>query len=272
MVRGNLHIFTSSNFTYSTMELFETVLWIVAGTGLVVFIALYFVDAGYGKLISGKWGPTIPSRIGWIIMECPIFFVMLYLWWTSSVRYDIPYLLFLLFFELHYFHRSFVFPLRSRGNSRMPIAIVLMSIAFNFVNGYIQGWWLFRLSPEFSPYSPSWIGSWQFIAGTVLFFLGMLINRNSDEIIRSLRKPGDTAHYFPKAGMYRFVTSANYFGEIMEWAGWAVLTWSWSGAVFCWFTCANLVPRANSIYHRYEQEFPEEIEKLHPKRVFPFIY
>lgn len=254
------------------MEKFETLLWAVAALGLAVFIALHFVDAGYGKLISGKWGPTIPSRLGWVIMECPVFFVVLYLWWTSEVRYDIPYLVFLLLFELHYFHRSFVFPLRSRGSSRMPIVIVAMSIAFNLLNGYIQGWWLFRLAPLYSPYLTSWVGSWQFVAGCILFLAGMVVNRNSDEVIRNLRRPGDTAHYFPRAGMYRYVTSANYFGEIVEWAGWALLTWSWAGAVFLWFTCANLVPRANSIYHRYGEEFPGQMEEMRPKRIFPFIY
>ncbi|MBO4499515.1 MAG: DUF1295 domain-containing protein [Bacteroidaceae bacterium] len=254
------------------MEIFDTVLCIVAIAGAVVFFSLYFVDAGYGKLISGKWGPTIPSRLGWIVMESPVFFVMLVLWWTSDVRWISPYVVFLFLFELHYFHRSFVFPLRNRGNSRMPLAIVFMSILFNMVNGYIQGWWIFRIAPELAVYQPSWLISWKFLAGITLFFAGMLINRHSDEVVRNLRKPGDTSHYFPKTGLYRYVTSANYFGEIIEWLGWAVLTWSMAGLVFCWFTCANLVPRANAIYHHYEKEFPEEFDGKRLKRVFPFIY
>lgn len=254
------------------MDSFTSVLWIVTIAGVVVFFSLYFVDAGYGKLISGKWGPTIPSRLGWIVMESPVFFVMLILWWTSDVRFSLPYVVFLLLFELHYFHRSFVFPLRNRGKSRMPVAIVFMSILFNLVNGYIQGWWLFRLAPQQAAYQSSWLGGWQFIAGTVLFLTGMFVNRQSDEVVRNLREPGDTSHHFPKAGMYHYVTSANYFGEIVEWLGWAVLTWSWAGMVFFWFTCANLVPRANSIYHHYEREFPDEFDGKHLKRVFPFIY
>ena len=64
----------------------------------------------------------------------------------------------------------------------------------------------------------------------------------------TLRKPGDTRHYLPQKGMYRYVTSANYFGEILEWAGWAILTCSLSGLVFLWWTIANLVPRANAIW------------------------
>lgn len=49
------------------MEEFKTILWIVAGVGLVVFFALYFVNAGYGKFRTSNWGPTIPSLINYLI-------------------------------------------------------------------------------------------------------------------------------------------------------------------------------------------------------------
>ena len=87
----------------------------------------------------------------------------------------------------------------------------------------------------------------------------MLLNWQSDYIIRHLRKPGDTRHYLPQKGMYRYVTSANYFGEIVEWAGWAILTCSLSGLVFLWWTIANLVPRANAIWYRYREEFGDAV-------------
>ena len=71
--------------------------------------------------------------------------------------------------------------------------------------------------------------------------------------------------------MYNYVTSANYFGELLEWLGWAILTWSWAGLVFFIWTFANLVPRANTLHKKYRQMFPE-MEKLNLKRVIPFIY
>ena len=95
---------------------------------------------------------------------------------------------------------------------------------------------------------------------------------HSDHIIRHLRKPGDTGHYLPKGGMFRYVSSANYFGEILEWTGFAILTWSAAGAVFAIWTFANLVPRADAIYQRYAEMFGEEFRKAHLKRVIPFIY
>lgn len=261
-----------------TPDFFNTMLIVMAAVGLVVFISLYFVDAGYGKMISKKWGPSMPNKYGWMLMECPVFFVVLYLWLTAdaSIRCNMPYLLFFLFFELHYFQRSFVFPFLIKGKSRMPIAIMLMSVMWNLINGYIQGYWLFHLAPNdptFAQlYTTNWLCSWQFILGTAIFFAGMAINMHSDYVIRHLRKPGDTNHYLPKKGMYKYVTSANYLGEITEWLGFALLTWSWAGALFFWFSCCNLVPRANSIYLKYEKEFAGEFDRKKLKRIIPFIY
>ena len=260
------------------MDHFYNLLFIITLVGVVVFIALYFVDAGYGKMITDKWGPAINNKVGWLLMECPVFLVMVYMWGSSQVRFELPYLVFFLLFQLHYIQRSFIFPFLLKGKSKMPIVIMALSVVFNLVNGYIQGYWLFFKAPTEpyyqAHYTIDWFTDWRFIAGVALFFTGMIINIHSDYVIRSLRQPGDTKHYLPQKGMYRYVTSANYFGEILEWAGWALLTWSWAGLVFFWFTCANLVPRANSIYNKYEKEFTDEFHSRRPKlkRVFPFIY
>ena len=204
-------------------------------------------------------------------MEVPVFLAMLLLWWFSDRRTDGVRMLFLILFELHYFHRSFIFPRQLRGHNRMPWTIVLMGAVFNTLNALMQGGWLFYFSPA-DRYPQSWLTSLPFIAGTLLFFAGMYVNIQSDSIIRNLRKPGDTAHYLPKGGMFRYVTSANYFGEFMEWVGFAILTWSWAGAVFALWTFANLAPRAARIHTMYSQEFPDEMDPHKVKRMLPFIY
>lgn len=239
--------------------------------GLIVFISLYFVTAGYGKFATKKWGPSVNNKAGWIMMESPVFILMLILWLLSPNRENIVTTIFFLFFQLHYFQRSFIFPFLLKGKSRMPLSIIAMGIIFNTINALMQGGWLFYLAPK-DMYTASWLSSPQFIAGTMIFFAGMYININSDSVIRHLRKPGDTNHYLPQKGMYRYVTSANYFGEIVEWTGFAILTWSLSGAIFAWWTFANLVPRAASIYQRYIDEFGTQVKERKLKRVFPFIY
>lgn len=252
-----------------TGEYFDVLLIVMAAIAAIVFIALYFVEAGYGMLFDKKWGYPIPNKIAWICMEAPVFIVMLLLWGGSDRQFETVPLLFFLFFELHYFQRAFIFPLLLKGKSKMPAGIMAMGIVFNLLNGYIQGMWIFHLSSE-NRYSIEWLATPQFIIGTLLFFGGMLINWQSDYIVRHLRKPGDTNHYLPKGGMFNYVTSANYFGELVEWCGFAVLTWSASGALFAWWTFANLVPRANTIWHKYKKMFGAEVGNR--KRIIPFIY
>lgn len=253
------------------MNAFNLFLIVMAVVAVIVFISLFFVDAGYGKFYAPKWGPSLDNHWGWFLMEVPVFVAMLVLWWLSDRRSDVVRLVFLLLFELHYFHRSFIFPRQLRGHSRMPVAIVLMGALFNSLNACMQGGWLFYFSPA-DYYPGNWLLSFPFLFGTALFFAGMYVNIQSDHIIRHLRKPGDTAHYLPRGGMFRYVTSANYFGEFVEWVGFALLTWSWAGAVFALWTFANLAPRAARIYDLYSREFPGQMDTTKVKRILPFIY
>ena len=254
-----------------TLHAFNIFLIAMAVIALVVFVSLFFVNAGYGKFYQPKWGPSIDNHLGWFLMEAPVFVAMLALWWLSPRRTDGVRLVFLLLFELHYFNRSFIFPLRLRGHGRMPLSIILMGVLFNTLNALMQGGWIFYFSPQ-DYYPGSWLTSLPFLAGTAVFLGGLFINLQSDRIIRNLRKPGDTAHYLPRGGMFRYVTSANYFGEFMEWVGFAILTWSWSGAVFALWTFANLAPRAARIYDLYLEEFPGQLDTTKTKRIIPFIF
>ncbi len=252
-----------------TLHEFNIFLLIMSGIAAVVFVALYFLKAGYGMFRDSRWGISLNNKVAWVLMEAPVFIVMALLWWGSERRFETAPLIIFLLFELHYFQRSFVFPFLMKGKSRMPVSIMLMGVVFNVLNGFMQGEWLFYLAPA-DRYTTEWLTTPPFIIGTLIFFTGMVINWHSDNVIRHLRQPGDTRHYLPQKGLYRYVTSANYFGELVEWTGFAILTWSAAGAVFAWWTFANLVPRANAIYHRYQQEFGTQMGNR--KRIFPFLY
>jgi len=260
-----------NNQKHLSMELqtFNILLYVMIVIAAGVFVALYFVDAGYGMFNNGKWGKCISSRTGWMVMEAPVFVILVSLWLLSG-RKEMPVpTLMTGFMLLHYFQRAFVFPFLFKSKSKMPVIIMCLAILFNLFNASIQGGWILYLSPV-DMYTIDWLSTPQFIIGTILFFIGFGINLHSDHVIRNLRKPGDTRHYLPEKGLYKYVTSANYFGEIIEWIGFAILTWSLAGAVFVIWTCANLIPRANSIYLRYRQEFGNEVGRR--KRVIPFIY
>lgn len=253
-----------------SIELFHQILIGFSAVGLLVFIALFFVKAGYGMFRTAQWGFSIPNKIGWLLMEAPVFFVMLILWLQSDRSVlSVPFLFFLLF-ELHYFQRSFVFPFLMKGKSRMPVAIMLMGVVFNLLNGYIQGEWLFFLAPE-DLYSLAYLCRINCWIGILVFFLGMGINWHSDYVIRHLRQPGDTRHYLPEKGLYHWVTSGNYFGELLEWTGFALATSSPAAWVFVWWTFANLAPRAYAIRQKYREEFGVEAVGKR-KCLIPYIF
>lgn len=100
-------------------QTFEFLLLAMSALAVIVFVALYYVRAGYGMFHTPKWGLSVNNKLGWVLMEAPVFLVMLYLWWNSSVRFDAAPFLFFLLFELHYFQRSFIFPFLMKGKSRM---------------------------------------------------------------------------------------------------------------------------------------------------------
>lgn len=251
---------------------FHSFLWAMSGVAVIVFVSLYFVKAGYGMFRTASWGLSLNNKLAWVLMEAPAFVGMLVCWLHSGAGMVAPQSAIALLFLLHYFQRSFVFPLLMKGKSRMPVSIMGMGIVFNVLNAWLIATGLFVYPPE-----GLYDGGWSFllrpqsVLGILLFFVGMGINLHSDHVIRHLRKPGDTKHYLPARGMYRYVTSGNYFGELVEWTGFAVLTASPAAWVFVWWTAANLVPRADAIHKRYRQEFGDEAVGRR-KRIIPFIY
>ena len=128
-----------------SQQTFQVFLCAMGLTALFVFIALYFIKAGYGMFRTASWGVSIDNKLAWILMESPVFFVMLILWAYSGTGTAVPEFIFLLLFLLHYFQRSFIFPLLLKGKSRMPVAIMAMGIVFNLLNGIMRA--EFSISP-----------------------------------------------------------------------------------------------------------------------------
>ena len=249
--------------------------YIVVGTmavlAVIVFIALHRISAGYGMMRSKKWGPSVNNRLGWFVMEFPAVACMTVLWALSPRGGEPAACVMGALFCLHYCQRTFIFPFLIRGKGTMPWAIIAMGMCFNAINAYMIGGWIFYLSP-ISLYTPNWLLSPLFILGTIIFFIGMGINLHSDHVIRTLRSPGDNRHYIPQKGMYKYVAGASYFGETVEWIGFAILTWSIAGVVFVMWTFANLAPRARSIHKKYCEEFGENYSSLNRRYIIPFLY
>ena len=82
-----------------SIQSFHLFLIIMAVVALVVFVSLFFVDAGYGKFYNPKWGPAVNNKLGWVLMESPVFVAMLLLWLFSDRRGDLVRLAFLFLFQ-----------------------------------------------------------------------------------------------------------------------------------------------------------------------------
>jgi hypothetical protein len=190
-----------------------------------------------------------------MVMEAPSPLLMLAFWATGPRRHDPVAATFLALWLAHYLYRSFVFPFLGRGaKAAMPVSIVGSAFGFNLVNGYVNGRWLFALGPA---REPSWFLDVRFLAGAALFAVGFAVHARADAVLRGLRGPGETGYRIPRGILFSKVSCPNYLGEIVEWTGWALLTWSLPGLSFALWTFANLAPRALAHHRWYRERFPD---------------
>ncbi len=231
----------------------------------IVFILLFFISAPYGKFLRSGWGPVIKTKWAWMIMEFPSPALMI-LFFLLSGRMHMIQTIFLVLWVSHYLHRTFIYPFSQSGREKSyPVILVLMAILFNCLNGFVNGYGIFKLHY----YTFSWLMTWKFLIGFILFITGFIINKIADEKLRRLRKENQGEYVIPNGWLFRYISSPHYFGEIIEWTGWAVMTWSLPGLAFAVFTFANLFPRAISSHKWYKEKFPDYPAKR--KAVIPFI-
>lgn len=242
------------------IDLYWLVFWGFAAYGALAFVSLQFVSAPYGRHLREGWGPKISATLGWVVMEAPSPLVFLACWLVAEPgrRFSAPGLVFLVMWQTHYVYRSFVFPFRRRGGNReMPLSIVIMSIVFNLANAYLNARWIYTIGPD---RQAAWLVDPRFLGGVALFAFGYGVNHQSDAILFRLRSPGATGpddYKIPYGGFFRFVSCPNYLGEIIEWTGWALCTFSPAGCAFALASAANLLPRARQHHRWYREKFAD---------------
>ena len=225
-------------------------IWVVIAVG--TFIYLFFDNAPYGRHIKKGWGIVIPARIAWVIMESPCVILMIAFGLIVKDQLQLVHQVFLLLWLTHYVHRTFIYPLVIQiTNPNMPISIALSAFFFNMINVTIQAFGIFY----YTQYSNEWLTSTTFLIGLGFFLLGMFINIRSDYIMIALKKRKGPGYHLPNSFLYKYLSAPNYFGEIIEWIGWAILTSSISGVVFLIWVIANLFPRALAHHRWYLSKF-----------------
>lgn len=235
------------------MALYDISLIFLFFTAPIIFIVLFYFKAPYGRYVQKQWGPLIPNRYGWIMMELPAVLILpyfFYVYQASTVAY-----VFLMLWEIHYINRTFIYPFRLNYSKSMSWIVPISGFFFNTINGFINGVSLTIVHV----YETNWLWDPRFIIGVTCFVIGFVINQHSDTILLRLKKTGQ--YQIPYGGLYRWISCPNYLGEILEWLGWAIATWSWAGFAFAIWTMANLIPRAYKHHAWYQKNFPQ-----YPKR------
>lgn len=234
------------------MGWYEIAMTVWALIGLGTFLYLFKQTAPYGRHKAEGWGKEISNRLGWFIMEglCPLF-ISVWFWLGDSPKNTLNLTLYSLY-TLHYIYRGWIFPfmVRTQGKT-MPISITFSAVFFNLVNTFFIGYQLGFLGGRAE------ISAWEAGLGGALFALGFSIHFRTDQILIHLRQPGETGYKIPFGFLFRYISSPNYFGELVQWTGFAILLGAPAGWMFVFWTAVNLVPRAVSNHRWYLGKFPD---------------
>tara|TARA_Y100001970_G_scaffold3377_1_gene3889 strand:+ start:8087 stop:8845 length:759 start_codon:yes stop_codon:yes gene_type:complete len=249
---------------FSTIYDFIILPWI--GLGIFAFLTLFFITAPYGRH-NKKMGPMMSGKWGWIIQEIisPLTFAHFFIR-GDSIKTPEMWIFFILWVG-HYFNRSIIFPFRQKYAKDTAVIVVISAISFNIINGFINGYYLGSAELSQNQYT-DYFQSYNFILGLIIFISGAYINIRSDEILFNLRKEND-GYKIPQSFLYKYISCPNYFGEIIEWTGFAIMVWNVPGFVFVLWTIFNLVPRAVSHHKWYKERFSDYPSSR--KAIIPFI-
>ena len=241
-----------------------------------IFLCLIFIKAYYGKFFNSKSEddnciqkilrkifPVIPSRISWIVQECPCVFITIFylIYYWENLNYKN--ILVIAPFLIHYIHRTFIFPFVIHSSKNNPLEITLMAFIFCFFNAMMINRSVFCLIKDYDEEN----FFLHYIFGFATFALGMFININSDYSMikqRNANKDTNNKYIIPRGFMYELISCPNYFGELTEWLGFFVSTF------------ANLFPRAIQYHQWYKNKFKEDFATdrnlSQRKSIIPFLF
>jgi len=211
--------------------------------------------APYGRHTRTDWGPSMPNRLGWCLMELVSLAVFVGLFLAGPNVKTAPMWVFFALWTAHYVNRSLIFPWRTRtAGKTIPVAIVGSAMLFNIVNAGLNGLYLGWFGDV---YPAAWLMDPRFIVGLVVFLGGAGINLWADNKLIGLRSGGETGYSIPRGGLFERVSCPNHFGEIVQWWGFALMCWNLPALSFAVWTAANLIPRTLSHHAWYRKNFPD---------------
>ncbi|CAD8116194.1 unnamed protein product [Paramecium sonneborni] len=217
---------------------------------------------GYGKHLSHYMKLTLPSKLGWILYECPN--LIWFIYFLSDIKFDLNSLPIILFVT-HYFNRVIIYPLRLSPFARpIPIEVVTSAILFTTCNGYLQISTHLNQDHQFQIFDYLRI-----LLGLLVFLYGMTSNIKCDNILRNLKKINSNEYKIPFGNLFELVSSGHYLGEIIEWFGYFLVSGQWSGFLFFFSTLSILSARAISTHKWYKNKFHNYPKQR--KAIIPYI-
>lgn len=206
-----------------------------------------------GRVGGRAWGPNVDPRWGWLLMELSALAVFPVVYLAAGERHRVGDVLVGLWLA-HYVHRTLVWPWIVQRQARpFPAVTAVSGFAFNLVNGVLLGWFMARIAD----YPADWFSDSRFLTGAALFVFGAILNISSDYRLSALRTRASGGPVLPRGGAFDSVSCPNLAGEIVEWTGFALMSWSLPGLAFALWTAANLIPRALWRHRWYREKFPD---------------
>jgi len=257
-----------------------------------------------------QFGPLLPASLAWVVFESPCWIwavICLYDFYYGNGENDGPKVLpfrnqmLLGWFTFHYLYRSLWYPLvmvrqteQKNSQKSWPLGIAVAAWFYCTMNGYLQARGLTRFNVPSQDDNQFWFG-------IMCTMVGFYIVITSDKILLRLKHEkqqkmalrqskgssnGSSSHYaVPRGGLFEYVSSPHYFGEMIEWAGFCIANnYSLASFSFLVLTASNLVPRAIQTHTWYKEKFSGKKEdagedldenvdysQLGRKAIIPFI-
>ena len=239
----------TGNTTYDILLIVAFLYAILIGIGSRKGTATYG-----GRFGTKSKGVKFSPNMGWFLMEVPALLVFPIFFFMGD-NWNQPVALFLGgLWMFHYMNRAVITPMLIRvapgTQSSFNITVVVAGWATLALHSYLNGSFISQYGSHL--HMEEWFSDPRFIAGLMIYICGFTINVKSDAILRNLRSKNQSAdeprYKIPYGGLFKYVTCPQYFGEILSFLGFTIMTWGLGFLYIFAVTFLNLVPRAKDTH------------------------
>ena len=143
------------------------------------WLTLTGIKLNYGRLANSFVNVYLNPKLAWFLFEIPNLLWAAYFLFYKNEPLSFGFALFI----IHYLNRDILYPLTLKTTTKVPLEIVLNAFIFTLANGFLQGnanlTNLMTANPE------------RIALGTVIFFIGMIINVYSDKILQEAKEKAE---------------------------------------------------------------------------------